>query len=46
DPTPSKADGDMTRQVKEALKAVGVTLHDHVVIGRGSYWSFRSQGMI
>ncbi|MBF0305963.1 MAG: DNA repair protein RadC [Alphaproteobacteria bacterium] len=46
DPTPSKADGDMTRQVREALKAVGVTLHDHVVIGRGSYWSFRSQGMI
>ncbi|MBF0374103.1 MAG: DNA repair protein RadC [Alphaproteobacteria bacterium] len=46
DPTPSKADGDMTRQVKEALKAVGVTLHDHVVIGRGSYWSFRGQGMI
>lgn len=46
DPTPSKADREMTRQVKDALNAVGVTLHDHVVIGRGRYWSFRSQGMI
>lgn len=46
DPAPSKADIDMTRTVREAARAVGIELHDHLVIGRGQYLSFRAQGLL
>ncbi|MBF0325388.1 MAG: DNA repair protein RadC [Alphaproteobacteria bacterium] len=46
DPTPSKADIDMTRQVRDALKAVGIALHDHLIIGRKGHNSFKSMGLL
>jgi DNA repair protein RadC len=46
DTTPSKADIEMTRAVAKALTAVGIALHDHLVIGRGRHSSFRSLGLI
>lgn len=46
DTTPSRADIDMTKQVLEAAKAVGVVLHDHLVIGAGEPYSFRSNGLL
>ncbi len=46
DPTPSRADVDMTAQVETACGAIGVTLHDHVVIGRETDASFRSLGLL
>lgn len=46
DPTPSKADIEMTRMVRDALKAVSITLHDHLVIGRRGHTSFKSVGLI
>ena len=46
DPTPSRADIEMTKEVKTALKAVGIELHDHLVIGRKSHASFRSLGLL
>ena len=46
DPTPSKADIEMTRQVRDAGKALGVTVHDHVVIGRDGHASLKSMGLI
>ena len=46
DPTPSKADIEMTKQVKEAGEKLGVILHDHVVIGRSSDASFKSIGLL
>ena len=46
DPTPSAADIEMTRQVREAARAVGIALHDHVVIGRKTHASFRSLGLL
>ncbi len=46
DPTPSEADVAMTRRVVEALAAVGVTVHDHVVVGRGRHTSFRAAGLL
>lgn len=46
DPTPSAADIDMTGRIAAALEAVGVTLHDHVVIGKGAEASFRALGLI
>jgi DNA repair protein RadC len=46
DTTPSKADIDMTRAVAKAVAAVGIALHDHVVIGRGRHSSFKSLGLL
>jgi DNA repair protein RadC len=46
DPTPSRADIDMTRQVEDAAKAVGIALHDHLVIGRTGHTSFRAMGLL
>ncbi len=46
DPTPSQADIEMTRLVREAAKAVGITLHDHIIVGRQGHTSFRGQGLL
>ena len=46
DPSPSRADAEMTREVGDALKAVGVALHDHVVVGRHGFASLRGLGMM
>jgi DNA repair protein RadC len=46
DPTPSDADLSMTRQVKDACEALGLTLHDHLIIGKSRELSFRSQGYL
>lgn len=46
DPTPSEADITMTRQIQAAADALGLTLHDHLVIGRSRELSFRSAGLL
>ncbi|MEM6938609.1 MAG: DNA repair protein RadC [Pseudomonadota bacterium] len=46
DPTPSTADIDMTAQVSRACEALGLTLHDHLIIGKSTELSFRSEGYI
>ncbi len=46
DPTPSKADIQMTRAVREALAAIGIQLHDHLVVGRGSTVSFKAMALL
>ncbi|MBA4325447.1 MAG: hypothetical protein C0426_10520 [Rhodobacter sp.] len=46
DPTPSDADLSMTQQVKDACEALGLTLHDHLIIGKSRELSFRSQGYL
>lgn len=46
DPTPSRVDIEMTQAIEMALQAVGVTLHDHVVIGRETDASFRALGLL
>jgi len=46
DPTPSQADIEMTRRIARAAEAVGLTLHDHVVIGKGRDVSFRGLGLM
>jgi len=46
DPTPSKADIAMTREVAVAAKALGISLHDHLVVGRGGHASFKSLGLL
>jgi|ERR1700733_12772702 len=46
DPTPSPGDIAMTREVAKAAAAVGVTVHDHVILGRGKHASFKSLGLL
>lgn len=46
DPTPSRADIDMTAKISAAGKSLGVVLHDHIVIGRGQHASFKSMGLL
>jgi DNA repair protein RadC len=36
----------MTREVAAAAKALGIAVHDHLVIGRGGNASFKSLGLI
>lgn len=46
DPTPSQTDIDMTAQVERACAALGLTLHDHLIIGKSAELSFRSHGYL
>lgn len=46
DPTPSRADIDMTRQVIEAARALSVTVHDHLIVGREGVASFKQLGLM
>ena len=46
DPTPSRADIAMTKEVVAAAKAVGVAVHDHIVIARDSHASLRALGLM
>lgn len=46
DPTPSQADITMTLRIREASDALGITLHDHLIIGKSREYSFKAEGMI
>ncbi len=42
DPTPSRADIEMTREIAAAAKPLKIAIHDHLVIGRSGHASFKS----
>lgn len=42
DPTPSRADIEMTKLIVEASKPFGITVHDHVIVGKSAHVSFRA----
>ena len=46
DPTPSRADIEMTQEVKAAATVLGIVLHDHLIIGNGRQLSFRREGLL
>ena len=46
DPTPSVADLDMTRQIQQLTQSVGIALHDHIIVGNGSWTSLRKEGFL
>ncbi len=46
DPTPSRADIDMTREIMDALAPLEITVHDHLIAARGGVTSFKTQGLI
>jgi DNA repair protein RadC len=41
DPTPSRADIDMTRQIADAAKPMGIVVHDHIIVGRQGHASLK-----
>jgi DNA repair protein RadC len=43
DTTPSKADIEMTRIIAEAAKPLGITVHDHLIVGRHGYTSMKQK---
>jgi DNA repair protein RadC len=46
DPTPSRADIEMTRQIAEVAKPLGVAVHDHIIVGRNGHASLKGMGLI
>jgi len=44
DPTPSKADIEMTKQTIAALAPLGIAVHDHVIVGRNKIASLPQAG--
>ena len=46
DPTPSTADVQITRQVVEAARALGLSVHDHLVVGRDGIASLKALGLL
>ncbi|MFN3862909.1 MAG: RadC family protein [Erythrobacter sp.] len=45
-PEPSRADIQITQRIAEAGRLLGVTVHDHVIIGREGHTSLRARGLI
>ncbi len=46
DPTPSRADINITKQMRDVGASLGFTLHDHIIISRSDYSSFKAMGLI
>ncbi len=46
DPSPSRADIEITRAIAEAGKRLGVTVHDHIIMAREGHSSLRAMGVI
>jgi DNA repair protein RadC len=46
DPTPSRADIETTRLVIETAKPLGISVHDHIIIGRHDHASMKGLGLI
>ena len=45
-PQPSRADIQITQRIAEAGRLLGVTVHDHVIVGREGHISLRAQGLV
>jgi DNA repair protein RadC len=46
DPTPSMADIEMTTQMQRVLQSLGISLHDHIIVGNGRWTSLKKEGFI
>lgn len=46
DTAPSNADINITKKIKEILKTIDVPLHDHLIVGKGNCFSFKSFGLL
>ncbi|MCB2085084.1 MAG: DNA repair protein RadC, partial [Sphingomonadaceae bacterium] len=45
-PEPSRADIQITNRIAEAGRLLGITVHDHVIVGRNGHVSLRAKGLI
>ena len=46
DPTPSRADIEMTKTIIDTAKPLGITVHDHLIIGKEGHASLRGLGLL
>jgi DNA repair protein RadC len=46
DPTPSSADIKMTRDIVDIAKPLGITVHDHIIVGRDGHASLKGLRLI
>jgi DNA repair protein RadC len=46
DPSPSRQDIDITRQIVEAGKRLGIAVHDHIIMAANGHTSLRAQGLL
>ena len=46
DPTPSQADIRMTREIVQVARPLGITVHDHIIVGRDGHASFKGLQLI
>ncbi len=46
DPSPSRADIDITRKIVEAGKRFNIALHDHIIVGASGHSSLRAMGLL
>lgn len=46
DPTPSDSDIAMTARIAQAADSMGITIHDHLIIGKSRELSFRARGLL
>jgi DNA repair protein RadC len=46
DPTPSRADIQMTQQIQEIAKPLGIAVHDHIIVGKDGHASLRGLRLI
>lgn len=46
DPKPSQADVDMTMNIQQAAKPFNIVIHDHIIVSRNGYTSFKNEGLL
>ena len=46
DPSPSAADIAVTKDVVAAAKPLGISVHDHIIVGRGGVESLKARGLM
>jgi DNA repair protein RadC len=46
DPTPSRADIDLTKLIVDVARPLGITIHDHLIMARDGHASFKALGLI
>lgn len=46
DPTPSRADIAMTQTIIDTAQPLGVTVHDHIIVGKNGHASLKGMQLI
>jgi DNA repair protein RadC len=46
DPAPSREDVALTTEIVRAASMMGISVHDHIVVGRGKWLSFRAEKLL